>query len=65
MSRQGSVIRDPKILLQGEGSEGLQFFPADVQAGDPFYHGEVLGAEGHGAPIQFSTGRRTGCIIEP
>ncbi len=47
------VVSDPKILLKGEGSEGLQFFPADVQARDPFYHGKVLGAQGHGASIQF------------
>ena len=48
------VIRDPKILLPGKGSEGLQIFPTDVQARDPFYHGKVLGAQGDGAAIQFS-----------
>src|SRR4030043_2046191 len=62
---EGSVILEPKVLLPGKGSEGLQLFPAQVHRRDAVDQGEVLGAKGHGAASQFSPERRRDCLIEP
>jgi hypothetical protein len=55
------VIRDPQIVLPGEGSGGLHVFPTEIQEREAIEHGEIPRAEGHGAVIQLSAERgRTG-----